>query len=1217
MTLMDRFDLLRPLGMGASGAVFEAVDRANAQIVALKLLHRADAVDLYRIKSEFRALAEITHPNLVAMHELFIDEQQRGFFTMDVIHGQTFLDYVRPNDGDPDKDAVLDEPRLRASLEQLTHGVQHLHAHGKMHRDLKPSNVLVRANGALTIVDFGLVQSLREAAGPGCEPEFEGTPAYAAPEQIHSRNTSLASDWYAVGVMMYEALTGQRPFPGNEAEVMKAKTERDPLPPSQIVADPVPEALESVCMRLLARDPEQRADGSELLAALGTAEQVRAAEPQRPFVGRAGELAELERCYKAALRGEWCALLIAGPSGIGKTSLALQFLEQLRERDRALVLRARCYVQEALHYNALDGIVDALANYVRQLPADAVSQLLPLGIDALAQLFPVLRRIPALDAGEDEGPQAPRDDVRAVAFAALRELLSRLAAGKPVVLFIDDLQWADADSARLLRELLSPAIPSVWVFATYRSDVDSGVLHRAGALEHFRRLPLGPLTESAVVHLAQNMIRDCPTSRASEIARKSGGHPLLAGELIRHTRERADGLGDDPIVLEDALRVRLASLSRAARSLLALVSVAGQRLPRSIAMDSAPTRPQGGSAVLEPSAAPLARNPVAAPQLAALRELRLASTIRVSIVDGELHLEPYHDRIREVALSELSDATRRALHGQLAERMRALGAPYLERVVQHYVLADRESEAATLAEQAADQAMRGLAFHGAADFYEIALRYAPDSAQRARLRLAAADACMHAGRSLAGAKHYDEAGTEQADPSQRRELQLRALTAYCVSGHSQRGRELLEQLARELSVPLLTKPISFPQGLASFMLMLTTGAPFLRGEGARRASDDPQYVALRFLWRSAPALLVVDPYRSAYFTTRALSLAAQQGERSVYGQALAYHLTVFTMITGRPSWLVDRAFVRARSLVQDDGDFWDHAFVRVAQAGSDLLTARLARAVDGCDDVANATRLGSSFAACVRTYARSVVVPALYGLGRVARQSELVEAWLREAIDTGDRHMEVEFRITGFVRHLRRDDVARAIDDIEAAHGIELDYLHPAFCDPYFEACVRLYQGRPDLGLAHCDALRERYHLYARYSDPQRLTWNITEGLCAAALAASGERRQEAIALLERCVKRASRCFSVPSRAWTLQLRASLHWLRGQRAEAVSQLRAAIDAFDALGLRLQAASLRLCLARSEPAQAESLEREARAVFDVEGIATPERWVAMLSPGFDP
>src|SRR5207302_5179325 len=181
--------------------------------VALKLLRRASGRDLYRFKREFRALADIVHPNLVALHELHAAGGD-WYFTMELVEGVSFIDWVRPSRYQGPQRArsdiaasPFDEQRLRGALVQLTDALIALHEAGKLHRDLKPSNVLVTGSGRLALLDFGLVASVAEG-----NPErlAVGTPVYMSPEQAADQPLGEPSDWYSVGAMLYEALTGRR-----------------------------------------------------------------------------------------------------------------------------------------------------------------------------------------------------------------------------------------------------------------------------------------------------------------------------------------------------------------------------------------------------------------------------------------------------------------------------------------------------------------------------------------------------------------------------------------------------------------------------------------------------------------------------------------------------------------------------------------------------------------------------------------------------------------------------------------------------------------------------------------------------------------------------------------------------------------------------------------------------------------------------------------------
>ncbi|MBZ0237484.1 MAG: serine/threonine protein kinase, partial [Deltaproteobacteria bacterium] len=281
----ERFDVRGKLGSGGNGVVYRVFDRVRGAEVALKTLTASGGRELYRFKREFRSLVDLAHPNLVALHELhtFGDE---WLFTMELVDGVTFHEHVRPparqiaHDGHdetapraPPKGLLaalgeLDPVRLRSALFQLCDGLFALHGAGKLHRDIKPSNLLVDRTGRVVILDFGLVTDVEAVHVDRTHEQLAvGTPAYMSPEQVQDRPLSEASDWYAVGVILYEALTARRVFEGRAEDVMRKKTQREAPP----VLGGFPDGLEdlvALCKALLARDPVARPTGAEVLAAL-------------------------------------------------------------------------------------------------------------------------------------------------------------------------------------------------------------------------------------------------------------------------------------------------------------------------------------------------------------------------------------------------------------------------------------------------------------------------------------------------------------------------------------------------------------------------------------------------------------------------------------------------------------------------------------------------------------------------------------------------------------------------------------------------------------------------------------------------------------------------------------------------------------------------------------------------------------------------------------
>ena len=332
----SRFQLVRKLGSGGMGLVYEAYDHQTDSVVALKTIADADGEALYRLKQEFRSLTDVQHPNLVRLGELMCEGGQ-WFFTMELVAGRDFHSWVRLDSGrgaddpstqpteavglprapvveDLSREAYVrreprgfDEARLRSAARQLAAALCAIHGSGRVHRDIKPTNVLVRDDGHLMLFDFGLIEEFAaEKIEPGRRGLIMGTPSFMAPEQADSEHVGPAADWYAFGVTLYLGLTGKLPFRGSPDQTLEAKRRWTARAPHELVVD-VPEDLDQLCQELLERDPQRRPDGAERAGATRRRPRRRAAVAPDAAGRPGGRLRRSRRRARRAL-GRLCPL---------------------------------------------------------------------------------------------------------------------------------------------------------------------------------------------------------------------------------------------------------------------------------------------------------------------------------------------------------------------------------------------------------------------------------------------------------------------------------------------------------------------------------------------------------------------------------------------------------------------------------------------------------------------------------------------------------------------------------------------------------------------------------------------------------------------------------------------------------------------------------------------------------------------------------------------
>lgn len=263
--LAGRYKLIRWVGGGSMGEVWEATDTRMDRPVAVKVLrpaHANDPVALERFRIEARLGAQLDHPGIAKVHDVNVDGRsgEPPWMVQEYVAGEPLTDLLR-------RDGALDPPRAVSIVAQVAEAAHAAHQVGVVHRDLTPRNLLIAADGSVKVTDFGIART--DSAAPLTKAgHVIGTPAYLSPEQVRGSTASPASDVYTLGVVLYECLTGRRPFEGsNPIEVARAHLEKVPPPLPTVIPGP----LRAVVIATLAKEPENRPAAADLAQRLSAA----------------------------------------------------------------------------------------------------------------------------------------------------------------------------------------------------------------------------------------------------------------------------------------------------------------------------------------------------------------------------------------------------------------------------------------------------------------------------------------------------------------------------------------------------------------------------------------------------------------------------------------------------------------------------------------------------------------------------------------------------------------------------------------------------------------------------------------------------------------------------------------------------------------------------------------------------------------------------------
>lgn len=1261
-----RFSIQKRLGSGGFGVVYQAYDRERNSIVALKTLHQADAEDLYRFKKEFRALTDIVHPNLAVMYELFSEEEQ-WFFTMEMIHGKDFLTYVKGSAPAssaissvdmktasvhlpvadlsttkvPFAGAEKDKPtptnrrpcqadltKLRGALIQLVEGLSALHQADKLHRDIKPSNVLVTKEGRVVILDFGLISDItKQGVNQVSTENIVGTPAYMSPEHGRGHAISAASDWYSVGIMLYEALTGELPFVGNPMQILLDKQRHEPPPPAEVVTG-VPDDLNTLCQDLLRRDRKLRPTGKEILQfikvldgeeakpALGKNLTASARRSSMLFVGREKELAILDEAWQTIKQGQGVTLFINGRSGMGKSTMVRHFLEMLKQsEENLLILAGRCYEQESVPYKALDSIIDLLSKYLKSLTTLEVEALLPLNVRALARLFPVLRQVEAIANSRRSMLDSPdSQELRHKAFGALRELLARLANKKELIIFIDDLQWGDLDSAALLAEILrSPDAPRLLLIGSYRSEETdkSPFLKSLFSLQSDeervknREIALAELSTTEAQNLVTALLgEESVLAQSQVIVAESGGSPFFIGEFTQYLLTQKETTKQTPpleMTIDKVISARIAKLPTDGRRLLEVVAVSGQPLARSVAKRAA-------ALGTDEQVLPL---------------LRTGHLLRSTGTSAYEELDTYHDRIRESVLTNLPPELLKSYHYSLALALEAASPVDPERLTKHFQLAGDCEKASNYAITAAEQADEALAFDRAAQLYQQSLKLKPTSDSiTTTLKIKLGKALSNAGKGAEAAKAYLEATTDSNRQGVLK-LQHKAAAQFLNAGYIDEGLDLLNIVLKKVGMKVSNTPMST-------ILSIIVGRTKLWLRGLKYQEHTEAEVSPRLLthidvcWTAVDFLISVDMMQAINFQTRHLLLALKAGEPSRLIRALAFESVYASRRGNRGRKHIAKLIAISSALAEQVNKPELLAMVTFAQSVVEYVEGNWQRT---CQLFAIGEKItheqcpGENYSFALRGIDNSIslALRAVFYLGDINQLLLRLPPLIKSAQERSNLFIltNLKTRLL-YIKYLVGDDPERASQELNQAsdlwtkRGFHLQHYWRIlaageiglYANAGSNAWEQLEQQWPALKksgiLTSQSMLVEALHLRGRV-----------------ALAASTEVVNPAtyLAIAEKMAKLLLREKTLYGDSWAELILAGVAATKGRTEAALTYLKSAEQKFEKLNMALYAAATRYRRGELQlGTEGDSLITASESWMHNQQIKNPARMLNMLAPG---
>lgn len=802
--LSQRYRLDTELGRGGMGIVYRATDLQLQREVAVKVLSatRQNPDAGKRLIREARAAAALNHPHIVTIHDVG-ESGGFPFLVMELIAGPR-LSEARPTD----------LSRVVAIAVQICAALEHAHENSIVHRDLKPDNVMLSGfsnSSTVKLADLGLALPAYGAriSRAGI---IVGTAAYMAPEQALGQTVDGRADLYALGVLLYELTTGRVPFTGDDPLTIVSQHVHAPVVPPRVLRPDLPRALETIIVRLLAKDPAQRfGSATETRAALvdslnakdeptatGSAPAVAILDAlaRGRLVGRNAELTEARELWLRAREGRGHAVFLSGEPGAGKTRLARELTIQAAV-DGALVLWGGCYEYEAA--TPYLPFVEAFRRWTREEKDDGkLREILGDAATQIAKLAPEIET--RLGPFPERQTLAPHEE-RLLFFDAVAQVFSNIGRKQSLLFYADDLHWADHGTLWLLSHLLRQLREErVLIVGAYRETELDRTHPLAKSLVDWNRerlitrIVLRRFNESETGDQLGALLGENVSGEfAVAVHRETEGNPFFVEEVLKALIERGSVRRESgrwrrcdmdqlliPQSVKEAIGHRLDRVSQNCNEVLRVAAILG----KVFTFEELSAAAEQNEDVL----------------LDALDEAVNAQLIAAGSGDS---FSFTHDKIREVLYEELNSIRRRRLHRHVAEGLERNCETVpcaVEKLAHHYIQAGDHQRGLEYAKQAAAKAEKVFAFDEAIAAYGRARDCAEAlglTNEQLEQEEAIGKALMLHGETILAAEHFEKALALATDPATRVRLQCQAAASLVVSGDP-RGSEYLREALQVL-----------------------------------------------------------------------------------------------------------------------------------------------------------------------------------------------------------------------------------------------------------------------------------------------------------------------------------------------------------------------------------------------------------------------------------